>query len=58
MARIAFSGTAGGGKQGTIATPRPVSSSQEAAYGGAVKRAEYIAAGLFVLLVILHSKAK
>jgi hypothetical protein len=58
MARIAFSGTAGGGKQGTTATPRPVSSSQEAAYGAGVKRAQYIAAGLFVLLVVLHAKAK
>lgn len=56
MARISVSGTAGGGRQGTTPTPRPTLNSQQAAYGAGVKRAEYIAAGLFILLVILHAK--
>ena len=48
-----------GGRQGTSATPpRPSAAVQGATYDPATKRALQIAAGLFVVLVFLHTKGK
>ncbi len=57
MARISVGATAGiGGPQGAGSTPPPTQGGQTAASGGAVQRAKIITAGLFVLLVVLHTK--
>lgn len=54
MARVSMGASAG--VQGTSRTPRPQAVSSDNAYGDATQRAKFIVAGLFVLLVVLHSK--
>ena len=54
--RASFAGTMGGGQQGVTATPRPATNTAEAKNVAVVRRAQYIAGGLFLVMVCLHSK--